>query len=123
MNLLSGGVVSGNRLVLGDDLIPLPEHIFRRVENNQHVTLGIRHEAVTLTMSLAPSSAIQLPAEVQSTEPDYVHHTQTVHLRTGQWNYAGIGSLDESFRVGQVVRAQFDPERLYFFDTRSGLRL
>jgi len=123
MNLLSGGFVSGNKLVLGDFLIPLPGRIFPLVQNNQAVTLGMRHEAVRiLTESTAPNG-IQLPADVESTEPDYVHRTQTVYLRTGQWRYSGLCSLDLDLRAGQVVHARLDTEKLYFFDTKSGQRI
>lgn len=123
MNLLSGGVVSEDQLALRDFLIPLPERVLSLVQNNQPLTIGIRQEAVTVSHSPTSTNTIQLQAEVQSTEPDYVHRIQTVHLRTGPWNYAGVSSLDTSFRPGQTVYAQLDPERLYFFDGNSGQRL
>jgi multiple sugar transport system ATP-binding protein len=123
MSLLADGFISGDKLVLGDFLIPLPERVLRLVQDKQPVTLGIRQEAVHLAVDATPTSGIQLPAEVESFEPDYVHRTQTVHLRTGQWNYSALCSLEINFRIGQPVRAQLDTERLYFFDTHSGLRL
>jgi ABC-type sugar transport system ATPase subunit len=123
MSLLSGGFISGNKLVLGDFLIQLPEHVFRLVENNQLVTLGMRQESVSVSADVSSRSGIELPAEVESTEADYVHRTQTVHLRTGQWAYSGLCPLDNHFRVGQLVRARLDPERLYFFDSKSGKRI
>jgi ABC-type sugar transport system ATPase subunit len=123
MNLLSGGFVSGDKLVLGDVLIPLPVHVLSRVQKDQPVTLGIRQEAVNISTQETSTGEIRLPAEVESMEADYVHRTQTVHLRTGNWNYLGLCSLDIQLRIGQSVRAQLDPERLYFFDTRSGLRI
>jgi hypothetical protein len=64
-----------------------------------------------------------LPAEVESTEADYVHRAQTVHLGTGPWKYSGMCSLDVPLRIGQRVYAQLDAERLYFFDTKSGFRI
>ena len=123
MNLLSGGFISGNKLVLGDYLIPLPERVFRLVQNNQPVALGFRQEAVSILTEATSTNGIQLPSEVVSTEPDYVHRTQTVHLRTGQWKYSGLSPLDLNIRVGQSVRPQLDAEKLYFFDTKSGLRI
>ena len=123
MSLLSGGVISGDKLALGDYLIALPERVFRLVENNQTVTLGMRQEAVTISPERTPIGPIHLPAEVQSIEADYVHRTQTVHLRSGPWKYLGLCPLDMHFQMGQMVNAQLDPERLYFFDTRSGLRI
>ena len=123
MNLLSGGFISGSKLVLGDFLIPLSERVFRLVQNNQPVTLGMRQEAVNVSADASPTGGIQLPAEIESVEADYIHHTQTVHLRTGQWNYSAICPLEINFRIGQLARAKLDPERLYFFDTKSGQRL
>ena len=123
MSLLSGGFISGNKLVLEDYLISLPKYISSRVENNQQVTLGMRQEAVHISAEAASANEAQLPAEVESFESDFVHRTQTVHLRTGHWNYSGLASLDMQFRMGQRVHAQLDPEQLYFFDMNSGLRL
>ena len=123
MNLLSGGFTSGDKLVLGDFLIPLPKLVFSLVQENQPVTLGMRPEAVSISTGKTLAGATQLPAEVESTEADYVHRTQTVHMRTGQWNYSGLCPLDTNFRIGQRVRVQLDTERLYFFDTKSGQRL
>jgi ABC-type sugar transport system ATPase subunit len=123
MSLLSSGFISGNKLVLGDFLIPLPAPVFPLVQNNQPVTLGIRQEAVNVSAAVTPTGGIQLPAEIESVEADYVHHTQTVHLHTGQWKYSAICPLEINFRIGQLVRAELDPERLYFFDTNSGLRI
>lgn len=123
MSLLSGGFISGNKLVLGDTLLPLPERVLPLVQDNQSVTLGIRQEAVNVSVDAASTKGIQLPAEVDSFETDYVHRTQTVHLRTGQWKYAGLCPLDLNFSIGQSVHAQLDPERLYLFDTNSGVRI
>lgn len=123
MNLFSGGFISGNKLVLDDYLIPLPTYLFSRVQDNQSVTFGMRQEAVSISDESTLISGIQLPAEVESFEADYVHRTQTVHLRSGRWSYSGLSSLDLGLSPGQFVHAQFDPERFYFFDTNSGFRL
>jgi ABC-type sugar transport system ATPase subunit len=123
MNLFSGGFISGNKLVLDDYLIPLPERIFPLVQNNQRVTLGMRQEAVSLSAESTSTNGIQLPAEVESFEADFIHRTQTVHLRSGRWNYSGLCPLDMEFRTGQLVHAHLDPDRFYFFDANSGLRL
>jgi ABC-type sugar transport system ATPase subunit len=123
MSLLSGGYVSANNLVLDDHLISLSEHLYSRVQNNQPVTLGMRQEAVNISVEATPAKGIQLPAEVESSESDFVHRTQTVHLRTGRWKYSGLGPLALNLKIGQLVYAQLDPEQLYFFDTNSGLRI
>jgi len=123
MNLFSGGFISGNKLVLDDYLIPLPERVFPLVQNNQPVTLGMRQEAVNISAESASANGIQLQAEVESFESDFVHHTQTVHLHTGRWRYSGLCPLDMRLHVGQLVDAQIEPAYLYFFDSGSGLRL
>jgi ABC-type sugar transport system ATPase subunit len=123
MNLFSGGRISGDKLVLDEYLIPLSARIFALVQNNQPVTLGIRQEAVSISTESTSTNGIRLTAEVQSFESDFVHRTQTVHLRSGRWNYSALCPLDMEVRAGQRVHAQLDPERTYFFDTNSGLRI
>jgi len=123
MSLLSGGFISGNKLVLDDYLIPLPKLIFSLVRDGQPVTLGMRREAVNVSADATSTKGIQLRGEVETFEADYAHRIQTVHIRTGRWRYSGFCSLDFRVREGQLVQAWIDPEQLYFFDTNSGLRL
>lgn len=123
MDLLSGGFISGSKLVLGDTLIPLPPRVFPLVQNGQPVTLGMRRETVNVSPEPGSTNGIQLQAEVEALESDFVHRTQTVHLRTGRWSYSGLCPLDMKLQIGQRVQAQTDPEYLYFFDANSGLRL
>ena len=123
MSLLPGGFISGNKLALDDTLISLPKHMFSRVENHQPVTLGIRPEAASISVESTSPKEDQLPAEIETFESDFVHRTQTVHLRTGRWTYSALCPLDLHFRIGQRVTAQLDPAQLYFFDAKSGLRL
>jgi multiple sugar transport system ATP-binding protein len=123
MSLLSGGLTSGKALALGDHLIPLPERVLPLVQDNRLVTLGMRQEAVNISTEEAALHGITLPANVESLEPDYVHRTQTVHLRTGPWTFSGLAPLQMNFQVGQRVRARLDSDHLYFFDTNTGRRL
>lgn len=123
MNLFPGGIISDDKLILDEFLFPLPARLLPVVQNNKPVTVGIRQEAVNISSEGDSTGAIGLPAHVESVEADYVHHTQTVHLRTRGWNYSGLCPLDVSFRIGQPVHAGLDPERLYFFDANSGLRM
>jgi ABC-type sugar transport system ATPase subunit len=123
MNLLPGGFISGSKLVLDDHLIPLPKLVFSLVQNDQPVTLGMRREAVNVSFESTSTNGIQLRGEVEAFESDYVHRTQTIHIRTGRWSYSGLCPLDMKLRIGQLVQAQIDPGQLYFFDTKSGLRL
>lgn len=123
MDLLSGGVISGSHLVLDETLIPLPRLVASLVQNGQAVTLGMRREAVSVSTESASTSGTQLQGEVDAFEADYVHRTQTVHIRTGRWRYSGLCPLDVKLQIGQRVRVQIDAHRLYFFDTNSGLRI
>jgi len=123
MNLFPGGSISGSNLVLDDTLIPLPQRVFPLVQNGQSVTLGVRPEAVNVSAEATSTKGIQWRAEVEALEPDFVHRTQTVHLRSGRWIYSGLCPLDTNLQIGQLVRAQIEPEHLYFFDANSGLRL
>jgi ABC-type sugar transport system ATPase subunit len=123
MSLFDGGSISGDKLVLDDYLIPIPNRILSRVKNSQHVTFGMRLEAVTLSTESNSTSGIQLHGQIDTLEPDYSHQSQTVHIRSGRWTYTGRCSVDLKLQLGQMVNVTIDPEQLYFFDTNSGLRL
>jgi multiple sugar transport system ATP-binding protein len=123
MSLLSGGFISGSKLVLDEYLIPLPRLIFSLVQDQQAVTLGMRPEAVNVSADLTSTNGIHWRGEVEAFDFDYAHHIQTVHLCSGRWHYTGLAPLDLRLQIGQWVQAQIDPEKLYFFDTTSGLRL
>lgn len=123
MNLFFGGFISGNKLVLDDDLIPLPSRVFPLVQNDQRVTLGMRSEAVNVSAATLSTNEIQLAAEVEAFESDFVHRLQTVYLRTGRWTYSGKCPIDIKLKIGQRVQVSIDRERLYFFDANSGLRI
>ena len=123
MNLFSGGFISGNKLVLDEYLIPLPKRVFPLVQNEQRLTLGMRPEAVNISAGGTSTNGIQLAAEVEAFESDFVHRLQTVYFRTGRWNYSGQCPIDMKLQIGQRVQVSIDPERLYFFDTNSGLRI
>ena len=123
MNLLSDGFISGSNLVLDDYLIPLPERVLHLVQNDQAMTLGMRPGEVTVIAETGSPNGIHLPGEVEALESDFVHHVQLVHIRTGRWTYAGHCPIDVKLQIGQRVQASIDPERLYFFDSSSGVRI
>ncbi len=123
MSLFAGGFISGSKLVLDEYLIPLPKLIFSLVQDKQAVTLGMRPEAVSVSAESTSTTGIQLRGEVEAFESDYVHRIHTVHIRTGRWRYSGLCPLDFKLQIGQPIQAQINPEKLYFFDTISGLHL
>jgi ABC-type sugar transport system ATPase subunit len=93
------------------------------VQDGQAVTLGMRRETVNISAQPASINGVQLQAQVEALEADFVHRTQTVQLRSGRWSYSGLCPLDIKLQVGQPVQAQINPEYLHFFDASSGLRL
>jgi ABC-type sugar transport system ATPase subunit len=123
MNLISGGSVSGSRLVLGDEPIPLSKRVYPLVQNGQRVTLGFRREAVRVSAETKAANGIQLRGEVEALEPDYAQRSQVVYIRNGIWNYSGLCPLDLKLTLGQMVQVEIDPERLYFFDSDTGRRI
>ena len=86
-------------------------------------SLGMRQEAVTISTGNVPANGITIPGQVETCEPDFVHRTQLVYIQNGRSKFSGFCPLDLALETGHSVRAQVDPERLYFFDTNSGLRL
>jgi ABC-type sugar transport system ATPase subunit len=123
MNLLPSGSISGGKLVLDKYLIPLSSRVYPLVENGQSITLGFRREAVKVSVEQSSSNGIQLRGEIEALEPDFVQRNQVVYIRDGLWSYTGLCPLDMKLSVGQIVHVELDPERLYFFDSNSGLRL
>jgi ABC-type sugar transport system ATPase subunit len=123
MNLIPDGSISGDILVLGNELIPLSKRVHPLVQNGQRVTLGFRQEAVQISVEKNSGNGIQLRGEVEALEPDYPQRTQVVYIQNGMWNYTGLCPLDVKLNLGQMVHVEIDPERLYFFDSDSGRRL
>jgi multiple sugar transport system ATP-binding protein len=123
MDLMPSGSVSGGQLLIGEYSFPIPRRIFSLVEDNQQVTMGLRRETVNVSMEAATTNGMQFRAEVEAFEPDFVHRTQVVFLRMGTLEFSGLCSMDVKLHVGQLLHVEVDPERLYFFDTKSGKRL
>ena len=123
MDLLSGGSISGGKLVLDEYLIPLPKRVYPLVENGQLISLGIRRETVHLSTGNTPANVIRLPAEVDAFESDFVHRIQIIHVHTGRFEYSCVCPLDVKLHSGQLIHVDMDPERLYYFDTVTGKRL
>jgi ABC-type sugar transport system ATPase subunit len=123
MNLLSGGYVSGTKLVVGDALVPLPKRLYPVVRDGQHITLGVHAEAVSVAPDSTRPGTIQLRGEVDALEPDFAHHSQLVHLRSGSSTYSGSCPVDQALRIGDRVPVELDQDELYFFDEDTGLGL
>ncbi len=85
--------------------------------------MGLRRETVNVSTEPTSTNRIQLRADVEAFESDFVHRIQIVYLRLGQIKFSGLCPIDTKLQIGQLVHAEIDPERLYFFDTDSGRRL
>ena len=123
MDLLSGGSISGGRLVLDDYSFPVPGRILSLVRDGQQVTLGMRREDVKISDEAMSVDSIQFRAQVEAIEPDLVHRIQIVYVRMGEYGYSGLCPVDVKLHVGQLIHVSIPAERLYFFDTVSGKRL
>lgn len=123
MDLFPTGSISGSRLLVDDYAFPLPYRTLSLVKDGQQVTMGVRREAVIVTRQADSPNGISLPAAVEAFETDLVHRQQIVFLREGSFAFSGLCSADVKLYVGLRVTAQLDPERLYFFDTKTGKRL
>ncbi len=123
MDLFPSGSISGGQLVLDDYSFPIPRRIFSLVQNGQQVTMGLRRETVNVSAQTLSTNGLQFRAEVTAFESDFVHRVQIVFLRIGKIAFSGLCPIDVKLHVGQLVSAEIDPERLYFFDTKSGRSL
>jgi ABC-type sugar transport system ATPase subunit len=123
MDLFPSGSISGGQLVLDDDSFPLPFRTASQVDEGQQVTMGVRRETVNISPVPQSTNKIHQKAVVEAFESDFVHRTQIVFLQMGGFQFSAICPMDLNLHVGQIVDVELDPERLYFFDTRSGRRL
>jgi ABC-type sugar transport system ATPase subunit len=128
MNLFPGAVVEGDRLWLIDSAIPLPPASSAWVRPGRVVTIGIHAEALHLHLSDDSSSqpdppGLRLRGTVELVEPDIVHRTQLVHLKTGCFEYAAIAPLDIPLYVGDQIKVVLPTGELYFFDSKNERRI
>jgi multiple sugar transport system ATP-binding protein len=124
MNLFSGGVVDDGVLRLGEIKVPLPPAVLAQAQAGQAMTLGVRPEAACLFLGAQPApDGVRLRGSVEVVEPDFAHHTQLVHVRTGGLHYVAMGELDPLLNAGDEVEVVLRADRLYFFDGESERRL
>jgi ABC-type sugar transport system ATPase subunit len=124
MNLFGGGTVGDGLMHLGEIKVPLPPPVLAQVHTGQAVTLGVRPEAAWLLSGAQPApDGIRLRGGVEVVEPDFAHHTQLAHVRSGALRYAAIGPLDPGLATGDEVEVVFRADQLYFFDGESERRL
>lgn len=124
MNLFDGGVVDHTDLTLDQLTLPLPNAIRDQAQPGQAITLGIRPEAAHLVAGDQPVPAgVRWCGAVEMIEPDFAHHIQLVHLRTGELSYTVTAALEVSLDTGDEVEIVFPTDELYFFDSHSEQRI
>jgi ABC-type sugar transport system ATPase subunit len=126
MNLFPGAVVTGDRLRLNDSSIPLPPASSMWAQPDRAVIIGVHAEAIHLVSgsSAEPAPAgFRLRGGVELVEPDIVHRTQLVHLRTGRFEYGAITPLDISLYRGDRIEVVLPSDQLYFFDSKNERRI
>jgi ABC-type sugar transport system ATPase subunit len=126
MNLFPGAVVAGDRLCLNDSSMPLPQASSSWARPGRQVTVGLHAEAVYLVRGTPPKpepSGFRLRGVVDLVEPDIVHRTQLVHLKTGRFEYAAVAALDIPLYVRDEVEVVLPADQLYFFDTKNERRI
>ena len=126
MNLFPGATVENDRLCLNDSSIPLPPASSMWARPGRAVTVGIHAEAIHLVGGMSPEPeppGFRLRGIVELVEPDIVHRTQLVHLKTGRLEYSAITALDIPLYVGDRVEVVLPTDQLYFFDSVNERRI
>jgi len=124
MNLMAGEVTANGELRLGPVGLALPPAVRSRVKVGQAVSLGIRPEAARLVRGeQAEPAGLRLQGMIEVIEPDFAHHSQLLHLRSGSLTYAVTASLDCPVEPGEMGEVIFPDEELYFFDRASEARI
>jgi len=123
MNLIPGTIAAG-ALELSGARIPLPAGMKVSVAEGDHVTLGIRPEAIVLAGARsAGRSGTQLTGVAEFIEPDYAKSQQTVLLRTGSFSYRAVLPIDVQLATGYEIEVILPADQLYFFATESEARI
>jgi ABC-type sugar transport system ATPase subunit len=124
MNLFRGGRVEDNHLYLDDLSIPLPQIAKTWAYAGRKVTVGIQAEAIQLAVeTLSPSAGFHLRSTVEVIEPNFMHRTQQVYLRTGRFVYATHAAWDTRLKVGDEIEVILPADQLYFFDSENEHRI
>jgi ABC-type sugar transport system ATPase subunit len=128
MNLLTGGAIAEGAMQLGEWRFPLPDSVRAQVQTGQTVTLGIRPESIQLAWASNASGhrsvagGVRLRGTVHMIEPDFAHHAQITYIHSAELEFAVMTDLDAAI-VGATVEVVFPHDQLYFFDTKTELRI
>ena len=124
MNLIEG-VVSGQRLQMDDQNVPMPASIVAATHEGQAVTLGVRPETAQILDrdTTPPDPGVRLKGTVEVVEPDFGRRRQTAYIRTGDLHYSATVPMTQRLVEGYPIEVYFPEEALYFFDTEDETRI
>jgi ABC-type sugar transport system ATPase subunit len=124
MNMIEGVVGEGGALCLPGANLSLPPAVLTRSQAGQSITLGVQPETLSLVLPRTPpADVVHLSGEVESIEPDFALRTQYVRVHSEAGVLTVADTSNEPLALTQRVTVGIPPAPLYFFDTKSGLRI
>lgn len=123
MNFLKGEITSNNgapvfKDLKGNTLLFLPEQ-YKQIQNTR-VTLGVRPEDLSLKKSANSTQIEQTPA-IELIE--YMGDSMYVHFTINESNWILKTTPSPDLKSGNTVTCFLSTDKLYFFDTETGVRL
>ena len=118
MNMVSAIVKGGAKpsVVLNEDTLLLPPDL--SVKDGQEITLGIRPENLILSQKGKKNI---LTAKVIVIEP--TGSETHVVMRFGKQDIVAVFRERHPLEIGQIIHLTYEPEKVHFFDTKTGLNL
>ena len=118
MNMVSAIVKGGAKpsVVLNEETLLLPPDL--SVKDGQEITLGIRPENLILSQKGKKNI---LTAKVIVIEP--TGSETHVVMRFGKQDIVAVFRERHPLEIGQIIHLTYEPEKVHFFDTKTGLNL
>jgi multiple sugar transport system ATP-binding protein len=118
MNMVSAIVKGGAKpsVVLNEETLLLPPDL--SVKDGQEITLGIRPENLILSQKGKKNI---LTAKVIVIEP--TGSETHVVMRFGKQDIVAVFRERHPLEIGQIIHLTYKPEKVHFFDTKTGLNL
>ena len=118
MNMVSAIVKGGAKpsVVLNEETLLLPPDL--SVKDGQEITLGIRPENLILSKKGRKNT---LNAKVIVIEP--TGSETHVVMRFGKQDIVAVFRERHPLEIGQIIHLTYEPEKVHFFDTKTGLNL
>ena len=94
------------------------------MQRGQHVTLGVRPEALRLVEDATnPTEGVVLRGVAEVVEPDFGRQSQLVYAAHDEFRFVAMGDLQIPLFAGHPVAAHLQTDRLHFFDAISERRI